>query len=1291
MMKLSWTLLIVFLLFGSVLHAVEPMVDLMPDCSMTSGQPAIGKWHRTAFDARTATVAQTVDPEKHTFDIARRGAAGYSAWRVILELEPGEYTLETTLDGVGKAGIDVYAFDAKKQPRTVLLANFPATENRPVLFVKSFKISEGVQSVRFGFTVYDDAQVSFTAPRLFRGKLNAKELPPVVRKTIPPPTFSAAAATEFELVTAPQTDNLLYRDPTTGIMMPVGDDAENKNRSSARHRILNANTVRFELTPPAESTAKARWQSQPGAAALRAGTAWELSYRAGGVRHPRTRDAAFRLGDEVLLNTAEVMNDEKVHTVRGILQRDHAATERLFLNLEADQTPAFFELVKFSLPAIPGTHVLKSAPSPAPGYELCNLDKLYNRSYGAISAAAQTRYGKLVDAVDRDGKTGQTVQMAGVPFRWPAQSFDLIYPLDPAPSPSVHTILGTELRGGDYLPPGSNDVIEVPLSGSAREILWLMTAAMPTVLNGGAAPSVPLRLRSMDVLAVEAVYADGESEWAFPYSLADGNFVVQRFLGCYAMTVDARRPLRAFRLYNRYRNRTGLFGVAAVTLNRSAADNIPEAARNPRLYRQSIGKSQVSAAKARLEWDKHQGLLTVGNRDYTATFDLKDGFSIRAIRHLGAPEELAQHAEGGLAIRSGANYLTGKDFELEKIDISGQRAQLQLKSKVAAVPLALAVTIQGDLPDRLQLTAAIENRGDTEMSPTVQFPLLRNVQFGAPADHWLYFPRYRAILTDQECVLEAPGNERAFFVQFFDIFNPAADIGLGLLTDNRRQDILDYQLSKNADGVTAGIRHPGAWGRLAPGRGRELAPVSLIFHRGDWHTALQCYQDWVAGWFKPQRDGGLDWWRNAFLLRAELTMRPFTWNVPAYDEKQQCFRFMELMQLAHDRLGVKPDILHLSGWNTPAYYPGEAPRTGELARNYNDGEFKAENYHGGRTGQLVEALESLRQKDGIALSLYSIPAYLPKASPRGRTVGAATTTIRADGSSVQDAQCYFPCPWAWTEIYVEALAEAQRNTRAQAIYVDIFPFPRGYSCYSPNHGHEVPLNVNAAGGRLLRLLRAALPEGVAIWSEDPVMDVDMQYQNGSISYDCVPTQEHRSPLHGNDGPLPPALIPPQNIARFAFPKFKNFALFSGYDSGTPISHDFDMVFFNGLGFYDVTYGILNERARERMSKALKIEKKYADCFSSDKPSAWVETLGDYIFANRFPGRGRTLWTLYNGRFQTYRGSVLRVPHQPGMRYFDLWNGGEIVPVKVIGNQAELALVLPPQGLGCILQSAQSIE
>ena len=124
------------------------------------------------------------------------------------------------------------------------------------------------------------------------------------------------------------------------------------------------------------------------------------------------------------------------------------------------------------------------------------------------------------------------------------------------------------------------------------------------------------------------------------------------------------------------------------------------------------------------------------------------------------------------------------------------------------------------------------------------------------------------------------------------------------------------------------------------------------------------------------------------------------------------------------------------------------------------------------------------------------------------------------------------------------------------------------------------------------------------------------------------------------------------------------------------------IFWNGEAEYDSFWDLLESDGNDFTCKAYGIKKKYADCFSSDSPEMLIETKSPAICMNKFPGDGRTVFTVYNRAYRTYRGAALTVPHVEGARYYDVWGDREL-DVKIEDGYAEIYLEIGAQDIGCI--------
>ncbi|MHB8971229.1 MAG: DNA alkylation repair protein [Pirellulaceae bacterium] len=164
-------------------------------------------------------------------------------------------------------------------------------------------------------------------------------------------------------------------------------------------------------------------------------------------------------------------------------------------------------------------------------------------------------------------------------------------------------------------------------------------------------------------------------------------------------------------------------------------------------------------------------------------------------------------------------------------------------------------------------------------------------------------------------------------------------------------------------------------------------------------------------------------------------------------------------------------------------------------------------------------------------------------------------------------------------------------------------------------------------------------------------------------------------------PLPEVELLLHSKIHYAFPHLRNFVFLCGSDDW---SSDSKFLFFNAEPILDVSWSLYAGPHLDRMRKSLALQQRYADCFASDAPEMDVPTERSGVVANRFPGHGRTAWTLYNARYTTVRGTVLAVEHREGTSYRDLWNDRVLTP-EIREGKAFLAVTLEPQGLGCVVQ------
>jgi formylglycine-generating enzyme required for sulfatase activity len=140
--------------------------------------------------------------------------------------------------------------------------------------------------------------------------------------------------------------------------------------------------------------------------------------------------------------------------------------------------------------------------------------------------------------------------------------------------------------------------------------------------------------------------------------------------------------------------------------------------------------------------------------------------------------------------------------------------------------------------------------------------------------------------------------------------------------------------------------------------------------------------------------------------------------------------------------------------------------------------------------------------------------------------------------------------------------------------------------------------------------------------------------------------------------------------------------------GRDRNNDLQYIFFNGVGYnaWENIWGIWNgltPRDAETLRRIASIERMFAPLLVSADWRPYEHTLQRGVYASRFPGGGRCLWTLVNRLESGVEGEQLALPHQTGRRWFDAWRGTELQP-RVDGDRALLSFALEPRGFGAVL-------
>lgn len=136
-------------------------------------------------------------------------------------------------------------------------------------------------------------------------------------------------------------------------------------------------------------------------------------------------------------------------------------------------------------------------------------------------------------------------------------------------------------------------------------------------------------------------------------------------------------------------------------------------------------------------------------------------------------------------------------------------------------------------------------------------------------------------------------------------------------------------------------------------------------------------------------------------------------------------------------------------------------------------------------------------------------------------------------------------------------------------------------------------------------------------------------------------------------------------------------------------------FFNGVGYetWENIWGIWNgitPRDAEAIRRVAKIERAAADFFVGPdwQPYAPTEQYG--VYASRWPRGDTTLWTIVNRNQTDSDGPQLQIGAEPGIHYFDLWHGTELVPQSA-GSKVILSFPIEAHGFGAIFATPAPLD
>jgi len=752
----------------------------------------------------------------------------------------------------------------------------------------------------------------------------------------------------------------------------------------------------------------------------------------------------------------------------------------------------------------------------------------------------------------------------------------------------------------------------------------------------------------------EVAYEDGVTDEVFPVCVATGRHELRHGVEAYALTELRAAPIREIRLRNHMPSADVV--AAAITLNRGAAatetppvQELPRPAPVPG----DLPRAPATVAPTEGGFICDSGLLRMELRT-------EGGISLRSLQaRCPGGDQMAVEPGPLFELGAGETLLTSEQIAVgepivAEAEDGGRTLTVPIDGRPGGVPIAgdLVVTVGGS--DDIGLWLDIAHVGEEPIVPVVNFPLVGGLHIGAPEDTWYLYCRKGGLVSNR------PTRQRNHYggehpLQVSDAFNPELGGGLALLTYDLDDIYRTWGLSKDEAGVHWRMEYFGR--EHQPGERIEVAPTALRAHAGDWRRALAIYSEWAHSWYRPQVPRK-PWFQGVFYYQQVTA-----WGV-LRDRATGEWHTAETIERFRDWFG-RLDYLHIFDFGRSMVYG----RVGDYSHYEELGGL-----------ELMRSEIARAQQMGVPVGLY-IEGYLcDERGVWGHEHVSECDIRQADGSPLlwpgaptEHMMCAACQTWRdhLASTYERVAGELQPN----GMYIDQYGFTNTWKvCHSREHGHPVPWPPIRGERATTAAIRAAIPEEIASLTEETPNDVNSQHQDGALGYS----------VWNGDPVLAPHRV---DLFRFVFPDFKVLQL-TQYDPFT--EGDWDLLkfpFFNGEGYWlgGGTEGSYDEEAREFLRAAFAILNDNEDCFCSDDVEPLVPTLRPTVYANRFSGPGKTVWTLFNAEYRTVRGDLLRVPHAPGTSYVNAFTGAPI-DAAIAEGMATIPLELGARRVGCVIAS-----
>jgi len=598
--------------------------------------------------------------------------------------------------------------------------------------------------------------------------------------------------------------------------------------------------------------------------------------------------------------------------------------------------------------------------------------------------------------------------------------------------------------------------------------------------------------------------------------------------------------------------------------------------------------------------------------------------------------------------------------------------------------------------DELALSLQVENQSDGPVDFYVSFPHLSGIELSQdPGDDYYLFPMYGGVIADSETLLRSCyGNNTAWW-QMIDLFSPERGGGMYLRCDDPTGLLKFPALRKGIappveftwQNTTTRMREEMTWfdalepdpgiglcldyarRTRASGEDFEVPAVAIGSHAGDWRPALERYVRWAreAWGTRPYPSAFTDRWY----------IDPTGWSGQLVDENGFTLEAIrENVDIAELMSWWKWG--ELGPWNTPLDQVKEQcgerfynfrkssflvePVTGRTMYTKNRGDYKYYEPWGGKDA-LRDYIDRIRDM-GVLPTFYIEGVLACATTDVAKQHARDQAVIDPDWANPQSQHwcpkvpgdytgqwgSYQMCSDAqfWPDYLAETVARVCRDTGIDGVRLDEYGHG-GWVCYNDRHshifaepGHNAWLQATQRSCRLVHEAMDEVRNGLVLMTEYPGNDHLCSTLEGALFHES--SAGHVSPVR----PVP------CNLFRFYFRHCKPFEI------ARP-EHELkqEWALFNATATFSGS-----ARHRPEVHATLR---ENTDVFEGEAMEPLVPTLVPLVYANRFQGAGKVIWTLFNATGHTVEEPLLPVEPDADHRYINLLTGEELEPVEADGG------------------------